>query len=59
MIGLTPGGARRLVELDHAEDVGGVGQGQRRHAVRRRARSTASSMRTMPSVTEYSLCSLR
>ena len=33
MIGLHPGGARRLVELDHAEQVGGVGQRQRRHAV--------------------------
>jgi len=30
-------GTRRLVEFDHAEDVGEVGDRQRRHAVRRRA----------------------
>ena len=34
---LHAGGARRLVELDHAEDVRAVGEGQRRHAVLRRA----------------------
>ncbi len=30
---LHPGGARRAVELDHAEEVAGVGQRQRRHGV--------------------------
>jgi hypothetical protein len=36
--GLDPGAARRSVELDHAEQVAEVGQRQRRHAVRDRAR---------------------
>ncbi len=35
--GLDAGGARRAVELHHAEQVGDVGDRQRRHAVGRRA----------------------
>ena len=37
MIGFTPAAAGRAVELDHAEQVRGVGQRQRRHAVGRGA----------------------
>ena len=33
--GWLPGRARRLVELDHAEQVRQVGQRQRRHAISR------------------------
>ena len=57
-MGFTPARARRLVELDEAEGVGEIGQRQRRHAVAAAA-ATASSMRTVPSTTEYSLCSRR
>ena len=58
-IGLTPARARRLVELDQAEGVGEVGERQRGHAVARPPRPRASSMRTVPSTIEYSLCSRR
>jgi hypothetical protein len=56
--GLDAGRQRRLVEAHQAEQVGVIGDGNRRHAAATAA-LTKGLMRTRPSTSEYSVCRCR